>query len=466
MNQFIDRQQEMRFLNNEYQKETASFIVIYGRRRLGKTTLIREFIKEKPSLYYLSTKESEKENRNKFQSQLADFIGNSLLRDATNQSWEDLFHHFVQYEPETKKVLVIDEFQYIGKSNPAFISVMQKCWDLVLQQANVMLILCGSVVNMMYSQTLSYDSPLYGRRTGQIKLQQIPFQCYGEFYRNMSREQLVEYYGVTGGVPKYIESFEAYPDIFTAIQNSVFSKESYLYDEPSFLLGDEVADVGSYYSIIRLIASGKEQPKELAAALGVPQTSLPKYLKALMDLDILERRVPATEDKPEKSKLGLYKIKDNYLKFWFLFVYPYRSYLEMGNEAFVMKKLQNGLKANITGFVYEDICRKESMPKLVANETWDFTPTRIGAWWNRTGDEIDICAPCEETGDIIFGECKFTNEPVDVDVYYALLEKIKRVSWNYKTRKDHFVFFSFHGFTKAMKHLAQEENIVLIDGLV
>ena len=157
---------------------------------------------------------------------------------------------------------------------------------------------------MMYSQTLSYDSPLYGRRTGQIKMKQIAFRYYKNFFPTADQRQLIENYAVTGGVPKYIESFELYDNVYTAIERCVMSKESYLYEEPAFLLEKEVQDVGSYFSIFKTIASGKEKQSEIASALNVAQTNLPKYLKTLIDLDILEREIPATEDKPEKSKMG------------------------------------------------------------------------------------------------------------------------------------------------------------------
>jgi AAA+ ATPase superfamily predicted ATPase len=240
------------------------------------------------------------------------------------------------------------------------------------------------------------------------------------------------------------------------------SKESYLYEEPAFLLEKEVQDVGSYFSIIKTIASGKEKQSEIASALNVAQTNLPKYLKTLIDLDILEREVPATEDKPEKSKMGLYKIKDNYIRFWFRFIYPYRSYIEMDNTDFVMQKIKAGFVANHAAYVYEDICRREYMPALVADDKLDFTPTRIGRWWDRSDTEIDIVAIDDNSENVIFGECKFTNEPMDVDIYYHLLEKIERVEWKKKTRKDHFVFFSFNGYTDKLRQLAEGNNLIVL----
>ena len=464
MERFIDREKERGFLEEEYHKTSASLVVIYGRRRIGKTELIKEFIKNKPALFFLATEESEKENRDMFKEKAAEYIRNPLLASAAVDDWETLFEYIVKERTIGRKLIVIDEFQYIAKSHPPFISVLQKIWDTVLANENVMLILCGSLVNMMYTQTLSYDSPLYGRRTGQIRMRQIPFKYYGGFFNALDERQLIEAYAVTGGVPKYILSVKPYPDIFEAIKKSVMSKESYLYEEPAFLLEKEVQDVGSYFSIIKTIASGKQKPSEIAAALAIPVTNLPKYLRVLIDLDILEREVPATEDKPEKSKMGLYKIKDNYIKFWFTFIYPYRSYIEMDNTDFVMEKIRKGFIANHAAFVYEEICRREYLPELVAGGKWGFIPTRIGRWWDRTDKEIDVVAVDENGDHIIFGECKFTNQPMDANIYYDLKKKTEYVLWKKDHRKEHFVFFSFSGFTDKMKALAKEKgDIVLFD---
>ena len=463
MRKFVNRNQERKFLQNEFNKSESSFVVIYGRRRIGKTSLISEFIKDKNALFFLATEESENENRNAFTKKVAEYTNNNLLANSKVYDWETLFSYLVSYEPEKRKLIIIDEFQYIGKSNPAFVSKMQKIWDTILEGTNVMLVLCGSLVNMMYDQTLSYNSPLYGRRTGQLKMKQIAFKYYHEFFNvGLSEKQLIESYAVTGGVPKYIESFECYTDIYDAIETCVMSKESYLYEEPNFLLEKEVQDVGSYFSIIKTIASGKERASEISAALEIKATNLPKYLNVLIDLDILEREVPVTEKNPEKSKMGLYKIKDNYIKFWFRFIYPYKSFIETDHTSFVMEKIKKGFITNHTSFVYEDICRKEYMNDLIVNGVWDFVPQKVGRWWDRKDTEIDIVALDEETNNVIFGECKYTNSPMDVDVYYDLLEKVKKVEWNLNERKEHFVFFSINGYTDKLEKLAEKEKNIYL----
>jgi len=257
----------------------SSLVILYGRRRVGKTALAAEFIKEKNALYFLVSEESEAQNRSAFKNMAADFIHNHLLKNANIDSWDLIFQSILDHDSNCKKIIVIDEFQNLGKSNPAFPSIFQRIWDTMLKDKNIMVILCGSLISMMESQTLNYTSPLYGRRTGQIKLKQIPFTHYHEFFPDKNRKELIEYYAITGGVPKYIELFYDCNDIYTAIEKNVISKSSFLYDEPNFLLQREVSEIGSYFSVIKTIAAGNEKLSKIAASLELKQTGLTKYLK-------------------------------------------------------------------------------------------------------------------------------------------------------------------------------------------
>ena len=286
---FVDRKSEMETLQNEYRRKGSSLVIMYGRRRVGKTTLISEFIKDKTALFFLASEEAEAQNRNDFKNKAADFIGNSLLKSSDIKNWEAVFKIIADTAFDNKPVIVIDEFQYIGKSNPAFPSIFQRIWEETLKNKSIMVILCGSLISMMESQTLSYSSPLYGRRTAQIRLKQIPFQYYHEFFPEKNRRELIEMYSVTGGVPKYIELFSENHDIYQSVQSCILNRSGYLYDEPYFLLQQEVTEIGSYFSIIKAIAAGNSKLSAISAMLEIKATSLTKYLKTLIDLDILER---------------------------------------------------------------------------------------------------------------------------------------------------------------------------------
>lgn len=460
MKLFVDREDELSALEREYKSDRSSLVILYGRRRVGKTALISKFIQDKNALYFLVTEESILQNRNAFKDMAADYTHNSLLKKASVDSWDTIFEAITAQPNDTKKVIVIDEFQYLGKSDSAFPSVFQRIWDTQLQNENIMVILCGSLITMMESQTLSYSSPLYGRRTAQIKLKQIPFRYYTDFYPNKSREEQIEWYSVTGGVPKYIELFEGGQEVYEAIQNNILNQSGFLYEEPTFLLQNEVTEIGSYFSIIKTIAAGNQKLGKIATILEIQQTNLPKYLKTLIDLDILEREVPVTEKNPEKSKRGLYKIKDNFIEFWFKFIYPNRSYIETGNQSLVMNKIKANFVDNHVSFVYEDICRQQ-MWEMSSQGIWDFPFDKVGRWWDNQNNEIDIVAISEEEN-IVFGECKYWKDKVGINVLTSLEQKADLVDWNQKKRKKWFVLFSINGFTDELIELSNiRDDIVL-----
>ncbi|MBO5621403.1 MAG: ATP-binding protein [Butyrivibrio sp.] len=455
---FIDRKEELETLENEYNKENAAFVVVYGRRRIGKTTLIRHFCEGKRSLYFLATEESDNENRNAFKDLLAEAFDNELLRSASVDNWVPLFKVISDEAKKERIVLVIDEFQYLGKANKAFPSILQKAWDEMLSSANLMLIVCGSLINMMTTQVLNYDSPLYGRRTAQIRLKQIDFSYYKDFDESLSLDDQIQQYAVTGGVPKYIELFKKEKDIYTAIKDNVLSTNSFLYAEPEFLLQKEVSEIGSYFSVLKTIAAGNHKLGKIATTLEVSQTSLTSYIKTLIDLDIIEREVPITEENPEKSKMGLYRIKDNFIEFWFKYVYPNRSLIESGQMQYVEDKIRQNFFDNHVAYVYEDICR---------NKVWELLSegisiNRAGRWWGAKDVEIDIVAYDAMGNDIVFGECKYSKNQKGMDVLRALQEKSKNVNWNKTGRREHFIIFSKSGFTEELLKYASDKPTIIL----
>lgn len=464
MNRFIDRQSEMETLEQEYHRSEASFVVIYGRRRVGKTSLINEFCKSKPALYYLATEESESQNRMAFRDMVADYLENPLISQASFDRWDDLFSLLVkEANPEKRLVVVLDEFQYLGKTNKAFPSVFQRIWDTILSHHNVMVILCGSLVTLMSAQVLDYESPLYGRRTAQIHMRPLPFRFYGDFFEGKSRRELVEFYSVTGGVPKYIELFEGESDVYRAISHSVLNPDSFLFDEPTFLLQKEVSEIGNYFSIIKAIAAGNQKAGAIASRLEVPQTHLSRYLKTLISLDMVEREVPVTELNPNNSKKSLYRLKDNFLQFWFQFVQPGLSYLESGHKEMVLNRIEKSFVDRHVAYVYEDICR-DRLWELSAQGDVPVFLERVGRWWDAGEREIDVVGLSEVDNAIVFGECKFRNTPVGVDTLTELEEKSTHVKWGKPGREEYFVLFSIAGFSDALREIAQKKaNFVLCE---
>lgn len=464
-NKFINRTQEFKTLEEQYNTPSSSLVILYGRRRVGKTALVTEFLKKHTdTIYYLATEESEALNLKAFREQVAEYTANELLKSAS-VDWNTVFKIICEYKTSTKKIIVIDEFQHIGESNNAFPSIMQKIWDTLLKDANIMLILCGSLITLMKKQTLDYGSPLYGRRTTQIKLKQIPFKCYGEFYHGKTNKELLPFYAVTGGIPKYIETFSGTEDLYDAIAHRVLSTQGYLYEEPYFLLQKEVSEIGSYFSLIKAIAMGNRKLSEISAAVEVKQTNLTKYLKTLIDLDLVEREVAATEPVPEKSKSGLYKIKDNFISFWFRFVYPYRSYLEKGETSYVLTQIQKGFVQNFASYVYEDVCR-EKMWELSANDLWDFHFDKVGRYWGSKAPETDIVAIDTTGKNLVLGECKYSASPKGLSVLHALQERAEMLKRLTGATNVEYIIFSNSGFTQGLSDKTSQDNkIKLFDNI-
>lgn len=463
---FIGRKNELHTLNTEYNRN-SSFVVIYGRRRVGKTTLIKEFLKNKTAFYYLATEELESQSMKRLANVIARTTKNTLLQKIEFTDWLDLFQLIADYKPEEKKVLVIDEFLYLVRTNSAFPSILQNAWDEFLKDSNVMLILSGSLIGMMQKHALSYDSPLYGRRTAQMRLTPLPFTSIYET-QNLPFEQAVEQFALTGGVPKYLEFFEDERPLEGQLKDAVFSKNGFLYEEPNFLLKSEFLTAVNYFSIIKTIADGNHKLGKIASALGQESSSLTPYLSTLSDLGFIEKRTPITEKNPEKSRKGLYFIADNFFRFWFCYVYPYKGELELDNMQIVLDEIHKDFKEKFVAFAYEDIC-KDIFAKLCSNNAISFVPSRIGSYWlnDYDGDtEINVMSVDHQNKQVFAGECKYHTKPVDAPVYFTLKEKVDNAAEIRKSFPKYNVIyglFSKSGFTKRMLDIAKENpNILLI----
>lgn len=464
---FLGREKEILDLEKEYARD-GGFVVIYGRRRIGKTTLIKQFIKSKTAFYFLATKEVESQSMKRFAGVIARTTGNSVLQKAAFSDWLDLFQAVADYKPNEKKVLVIDEFPYLVKVNDSFPSILQNAWDEILKDSNVMLILCGSLISMMKKHALSYESPLYGRRTAQMRIAPLPFTTVYE-NQKLSFEEAAEQYSITGGVPKYMEFFSDGQPLYEQIKENVLSKNGFLYEEPNFLLTDEVQVLTNYFSIIKVIADGNHKLGTIAGILGLETSALTPYLKTLSELGFIEKQVPVTEKNAEKTRKGLYFISDNFLRFWFRYVYPYKGELELDNMQISLDELDKDFKEKFVAFAYEDIC-KEIFARLCSDKAIDFTPSKIGSYWlnDKSGNtQIDVMAVDTVNKRLFAGECKYHNQPIDADVYFELVKKVDNSSEIKSAFKDYTVIygvFSKSGFTSRMTDISNSNpNLFLIN---
>lgn len=447
---FINRQRELAFLEQEYQREGSSFVVVYGRRRLGKTALLREFIKDKSqAVYFLADKSSETMAINLFRDVITRTLGKQFLNDVAFSNWDQLFQYYLHdLDFSEKQILVIDEFQYLVWSNLSFASVLQRIWDQYLKDQNIMLIVSGSSVSMMLSEVLNYKAPLYGRRTGQIQIEPLGYKPFGEFYPESDNISRVEFYGITGGVPKYIEFFDGRKPIFTRIRNSYLNVDHFLNQEARFILSEEINEPINYFSILKSIAGGNHTISGISNDLKFPLPKVTPYLRTLQHIGLVERQVPVTETAPHKSKKGLYKIRDQYLRFWFRYVFPYQSDIAMGNIDWLMEKINKEFSDYLAP-VFEDICL-QLVPFLLPGRY-----TRFGRWWN-SKSEIDLMCLNPDTRRVLIGECKWSVKHVGTDVLARLKEKSTLIDFGFQPHEIRYILFSKSGFTQELAELGED----------
>ena len=405
----------------------------------------------------------ESQNLRRFTDSLADFTGQTHLKSAFYTDWLILLRLFADHNPDEKKILIIDEFQYLVQTNAAFPSISQKAWDEILQNHNIMVILCVSYIRMMTSHVLSRTSPFYGRYTAQIFLKPLLFTELAGHYTTKTFVELVELYALTSGVPKYLEFFDNNEGTFENIRKHVLSTNGFLYEEPLHFLEKEVKEPVSYLSIMKAIALGNHKLSQLAGVLELKANILSPYLAILINLGLVERRVPATEKHPDKSRRGLYIIKDTFIRFWFLFIYPNRGELERDKIEPTLEKIQREFIQRYLSFIYEDIC-KELYLKLCDENVIDFSPQIIGSYWNQaTSIEIDIIAINHERKQLFAAECKYYTgrKQITSGTYQELRNKCQNPDF-----KDYHItygLFSPTGFEHTLVDIKNlQQDLVLI----
>jgi hypothetical protein len=325
---FVNREEELGILTELYHKNKSVLFILYGRRRTGKTTLLKKFIEnKKKSVYFLADTQLEQENIGRFRAMTVDGLGDMAICDLS-LSWEGIFRHIASFAKgqERKTIIIIDEFQYLVKSNHAVPSIFQRLWDEILDGAPVMLIL-GSLIEMMYRTTLSYQSPLYGRRSGELLMKPMGFHGFRGFFETENFEKLLKIYSFTGGVPRYIEDVNERLSSEKNIYKNILVKGSPLRNEPKFILAEKIDAPNTHFSILSAIAHGEHKVGRIAKRLQIKVQGLNRYLETLRELDLVGRDVPITEKNPAKSRKGLYRIKDNFFRFWFRFVFPNMSHI-------------------------------------------------------------------------------------------------------------------------------------------
>jgi len=460
---FVNRKEELEFLETEFMDTGLKVIILYGRRRVGKTELINQFCKDKPHIYFLADKRGTAINAREFAANSARYF-NDITPDVRN--FDDAFIYILKRTEDRKLIVAIDEFAYLVEKDDSIPSVFQKIVDVHLKGTNTYLILCGSSISMMEG-ILGYRSPLYGRRTGQWKVTPLRFMDSWSFLPRYSLEEFIEAFSVVGNIPAYLLQFDDSADIYENIEKRILGKGNPLYDEVEFILRAELREPSVYMSVVEAIANGATKVTEIANRCYMNAKDIPKYLQVLQRLQLVHRVVPVTERKT-KTKKALYQISDNFFRFWFRFVYPNRSDVEGGEVDRALSKIRAEFNPYV-GRIFEQVCR-EFLVEVNHRAGLPFHFTKIGTWWGhfredgmRKEIEIDLVALNEDTRDILFAECKWQNKKVGINTYHNLMEKSTRVEWHLDKRKEYFALFSKAGFTPELKKEEDKENVILFD---
>lgn len=438
---FYDREAELDALETAYASPEAEYFVVYGRRRIGKTALLKEFCEDRPHIYFLAAQESEQRQREKFVEQIAAHVDE---RPPRIEGWEDALAYLAGKLQDERLLVVIDEFPYLVAENDSLPSYFQSFIDEQLSGTDSMLVLCGSSVSTMESEVLGHESPLHGRRTGQIDLQPFSFRDAREVI-TYEFEDAVQSFSVTGGTAMYLTQFDYDRSLGENIQQEILSPTAMLYNEPEFLLRTELRSPARYLSILEAIATGHTTPNEIAGATGVGSGPLSKYLQTLRRLRLITRETPVTASS-KQSKRSRYTVDDEFLRFWFRFVEPNRSSIEEAPSMVYNGTIEPGLPDHVSS-TFEDICQEavwEAVRQGVIGPYAD-----IGRWWYGE-QEIDIVGLSPGDDRILFGECKWTADPVGYGLVDSLTEKAADVRWGPSDRTEEFALFSRSGFVDGL----------------
>ncbi|MEK7395145.1 MAG: ATP-binding protein, partial [Fibrobacterota bacterium] len=354
---FVDRQEELEFLEAEYRQPSFRFIPIYGRRRVGKTRLVQEFIKDKPAIYFLADTVSGQEQLKNLGKSVGEYFQDMVLFEGGFRDWEQFFRYIREKSTGKRLVLAIDEFPYLVSADRAISSIFQKGIDTHLKDTRLFLILLGSSIGMMEREVLFSKAPLYGRRTGSLKIEELKFRALRDFFPDADLKKRAAIYSTFGTIPAYLEQVRPHESILRNISELVLSRNTFLHNEVEFLLREEFREPRDYYVILRAIAQGKRKLAELINDTGFDKAHLSRYLDILRSLGFVEKEVPVTEKSPDKSRLGLCRVHDRFFAFWFKYVLPNRGRLEIGNVDSVLKQIEETLDQRV-GDAYESISRE------------------------------------------------------------------------------------------------------------
>lgn len=461
---FIGRTRELEFLNDCYRSQKAELVVVYGRRRIGKTELLKEFCKDKANIFYTCREFTDNVQLKSFTDKVHTYHLPAFDYIDCFADWEKAFSTVLHVPTDQKKILVIDEFPYACKVNESIPSILQVLWDEKLQYENIMIILCGSSMSFIEKKLLAEKKPLYGRATGIYKMSPLPYTDAIKFFPNYSDEDKMTAYSILGGIPHYLRQFDPNASIQENVIKKILNKGSALYSEVEFLLRQELREPAVYNTVIESIALGNTAFNDILTSTKIEKSKASVYLKNLVELGIVKKEVPSlkTKSKQISASKGIYVLTDNFFRFWFAFAFRNFTDLERDDAEGVW---YNEVEPNLHDFsskAFEDVCL-DYLYILNKSNKLPFRMSTAGRFWGKTNKvidgkptsiaiEIDILAADKGKSNYILGECKFKNETFDLGELKKLQQKF------YFKGTPYYYLFALSGFTDAVKNEASTQN--------
>jgi len=455
---FIGRREELCFLENQYREANGRFVVLYGRRRVGKTETIRKFCEGKKHIFYTCIECPDEQQLQAFSKRILQTGIPASRYLQTFADWEQAFLNVLEVSSTEKVVLVIDEFPYMVKGNSSIPSILQKLWDETLRNENIMLILCGSSMSFMEREILGEKNPLYGRTTGILKMQEMSFYEAIQFVPGFSPEDKITTYAILGGIPHYLRQFDDKLSLEENIKEKILNRGSVLYSEVEFLLRQELRETSVYNVIIQAIALGNTKLHDIHQKTQIEKTKLTAYLRNLMDLRLITREFSIEDGIKESANVqrGLYRLTDHYFRFWYALVLPNLSELEAGDVNGVYQYAVAPELERYTSYAFEDVC-KSYLRQQNQEDRLPFHFSKIGRWWNKN-EELDILAVDYKKEQYLLGECKYKRS----EFSFSDLTRMKEKFGGYTRKQIYYYLFSRGGFAEKVVEAAKTEPVTLV----
>jgi hypothetical protein len=454
---FINREAELAALERLWRSPRPELLVVYGRRRVGKTELLRQARRGKPTVYFLAAQVRETDNLERFLTAMREARPRLDLAGVAFRDFPGALAFLARQAARKPLAVILDEFPYLCQENPALPSLVQAFWDQGARGTRLKLVLCGSHVGFMERSVLAERSPLFGRRTAQQRLLPLsPFDA-ARFAPRYPVADRLALYGIAGGIPAYLALMDPRRGLRENIIETALRMQGYLYEEVPFLLRTELVTPATYASLLRAIAGGARRLNEIAQRAGVEPTTCGKYLAMLRDLGLVRREVAFFERAPERSRRGLYVLGDNFLRFWFRFILPNQAAIEAGQGSLVYDNIIRPALNDYLGPIFEEVCRE--YVRLRGSGRFGSLIRRIGRHWEGDWD-LDVVAE-DAAGRLLVGECKWSHRPTGRDSL-ALFQARVTGRAVLAERSPRLVFFAGAGFRPDALRFAARSNIELV----